>query len=305
MSTAARGRSRGHDEEEHENHERWLVSYADMITVLMALFIVLFAISQVDQQKFIQLKTGLADGYGANSQVPIPGGSGLLDAAGTALNPANLELDAAPEPVNLMDAAEGADGGKARERRKTEALLAAAQAEVDRLAAIQAELEAALSAEGLGDRVRFRVTERGLVAAVVADDVFFESASADLQPTGARVLDAVEPVLAALPEEIAVEGHANHLKISSSRYPTNWELSSARATTVVRRLLDKGLPPERLSATGFGEARPLYRINDSRAIAGNRRVDLVIVDQQPAAVRALIPQLAQARGVGAETVEGG
>ncbi len=305
MSTAARGRSRGHDEEEHENHERWLVSYADMITVLMALFIVLFAISQVDQQKFIQLKTGLADGYGANSQVPIAGGAGLLDSAGTALNPANLELDAAPSPVNLMDAQEGLDGGKERERRQTQALLDAAKAEVDRLAAIQAELEAALAKEGLGDRVRFSLTERGLVASVVADDVFFQSASADLQPTGVRVLDAVEPVLGSLTEEIAVEGHANHLKISTARYPTNWELSNSRATTVLRRLLDDGISPQRLSATGFGDARPLFPIDDPRAIAGNRRVDLVIIDQQPAAVRALIPQLAQARGLGAEPVEGG
>ena len=73
----------------------------------------------------------------------------------------------------------------------------------------------------------------------------------------------------------------------------------------MRRLLDDGVSPQRLSATGYGDARPLVPIDDPRAIAGNRRVDLVIIDQQPAAVRALIPQLAQARGLGAEPVEGG
>lgn len=296
MSAGGRGRSRrGGHEEEHENHERWLVSYADMITVLMALFIVLFAISQVDQQKFVQLKSGLAEGFGASSAIPIEGGTGMLSSNGSVPNPAQLEVDAAPAPVDLVDG--GGDAGD-ESARQAQARLDAAEAELDRLQQIQAALEAALDAQGLGDHVRFRVTERGLVAAVVADDVFFASASAQIQPKGLDVLDAMAPVLAQLEEPIAVEGNANHLQMTGGAYATNWELSSARATAVVRHLIDRGrMAPDRLSATGYGDTRPLFPIHDPQAVSGNRRVDLVVLDQQPAAVRDLIPQIAEARGL--------
>ena len=291
MSTAAR-RGRSQPEEEHENHERWLVSYADMITVLMALFIVLFAISQVDQQKFVELRNGLADGFGASTRVAVPGGAGILAAAGTVPDPMNLAAAAAPKPVDVSPASVKAAGteGAAVEQSVVEAL---ATKEAGRLAKIQHDLEAALAAKGLADRVAFRVTERGLVAAVVADDVFFASARADLQPTGVRVLDTLAPTLATLPEDIAVEGHANHLKISSTIYPTNWELSAARAASVVRHLADTdGLEPTRLSATGFSDTRPLFKKDSARALTGNRRVDLVIISSQPAEVRAFLPLIA-------------
>lgn len=295
MSAGGHGRSRrGGHAEEHENHERWLVSYADMITVLMALFIVLFAISQVDQQKFVQLKSGLAEGFGASSAIPIEGGTGMLTSNGSIPNPAQLEVDAAPAPVDLLDSGDTGDDSA----RQAQARLDAAEAELDRLLQIQAALEAALDAEGLSDQVRFRVTERGLVAAVVADDVFFADASAQIQPRGLEVLDVMAPVLAALPEQIAVEGNANHLPMTGGSYATNWELSSARATAVVRHLIDRGrMAPDRLSATGYGDTRPLFPVHDPQAITGNRRVDLVVLDQQPAAVRDLIPQLAEARGL--------
>jgi chemotaxis protein MotB len=295
VSAGGRGRSRrGAHAEEHENHERWLVSYADMITVLMALFIVLFAISQVDQQKFVQLKSGLAEGFGASSAIPIEGGTGMLSSNGSVPNPAQLEVDAAPAPVDLIDSGDTGENSA----RAAQARLDAAEAELDRLVEIQAALEAALDDKGLGDQVRFRITERGLVAAVVADDVFFASASARIQPRGLEVLDVMAPVLAGLPEQIAVEGNANHLPITGGSYATNWELSSARATAVVRHLIDRGrMAPDRLSATGYGDTRPLFPVHDPQAVTGNRRVDLVVLDQQPAAVRDLIPQLAEARGL--------
>lgn len=296
MSRASRGRRGAHAEEEHENNERWLVSYADMITVLMALFIVLFAISQVDQQKFVELRNGLAHGFGSSSTVPVNGGTGLLTDDGTVPNPTRLDVRAAPKPVNLTGngqggSAEGASGPV--DGTDPAATRAAAAKEVARLQEIERQLASALEARGLGDRVRFRVDERGLVAAVVADDVFFDSASAEIRPTGRRVLETLAPVLRGLPEDIAVEGHANHLPISGSVYPTNWELSAARAASVVRHLAGAGkVPATRMSATGFSDTRPLYPRSSPQALAGNRRVDLVIVSQQPAAVRALLPVLA-------------
>jgi chemotaxis protein MotB len=281
VSGGRRGRRR-HVEEEHENHERWLVSYADMITVLMALFIVLFAISQVDQQKFVELKAGLADGFGQSASVPVSGGTGLLTTSGIVPDPVQLDAGQGPgvAPAERTDADQSARQ-------------AAAQAELERLKRIQDELEASLEGRKLADRVRFRITDRGLVAAVVADDVFFASASAQIQPTGRRVLDAMAPTLRSLPEEIDVEGHANHLKIVGGQYPTNWELSTARAASVVRYLIEAGgLVPDHLVATGFGDTRPLYPTDDPQALSGNRRVDLVVVSEQPGDVRRLLPLLA-------------
>ena len=295
MSTSRRA---VHHEEEHENHERWLVSYADMITVLMALFIVLFAISQVDQQKFVELRNGLSDGFGASNRVAVPGGSGILDQAGSA--PAAMDIGPPAPPAMAVSAAPSAasapaetpapaatpGGGPGPDPAKVKA---AAKAEADRFKEIQAQLSAALNGQGLGDRVEFRITDRGLVVAIVADDVFFASASAALQPTGLRVLDTIAPELRPLPEDIAVEGHANNLPIASPLYPTNWELSAARAASVVRHLADDQVTPSRLEATGFGDTRPRFPIGSPQAVAGNRRVDLVIVSNQPAEVRALLP----------------
>ena len=140
----APSRTRSGHEEEHENHERWLVSYADMITVLMVLFIVLFAISQVDQPKFLELKSGLADGFGASSAIPVDGGAGRC--------PARTVTEPGPARGRR-----GARAGRPRQRRRgqgrrdgtaeAEARLAAAEAELDRLQQIQAALEAALDAE--------------------------------------------------------------------------------------------------------------------------------------------------------------
>ncbi len=165
---------------------------------------------------------------------------------------------------------------------------------MQKFGAIERAIRKSLAPTGLQDKVRFRVTDRGLTVAIVADDVFFESASADLRPKGRLVLQSVGPVLAPLSNDIAVEGNANNLAISSAIYPSNWELSGARASAVVRYLIGTdNISPQRLSATGFGSSRPLYPASDPRSVSYNRRVDLVVVSQQPAAVRALLPGLAK------------
>ena len=190
----------------------------------------------------------------------------------------------APTPdATPVDAAAGGAGPDPA------AVKAAAQQEADHFKALEAKLSAALDGQGLGNRVDFRITDRGLVVAIVADDVFFASASAALQPTGLRVLDTIAPALRPLGEDIAVEGHANNLPIASPLYPTNWELSAARAASVVRHLADDQVTPGRLEATGFGDTRPRFPVGSPQAVAGNRRVDLVVVSRQPAEVRALLP----------------
>lgn len=151
----------------------------------------------------------------------------------------------------------------------------------------------------MGSQVRYTIDERGLVIGLVANDVFFDAGSAVLQPAADAVLDAASPVLVAISDRITVEGHANVLP-TSGRYATNWELSSDRATQVLRHLVEvDGLPGARISATGFGDTRPLDPGSSPEALATNRRVDLVVHSPQPETVRGLIPAVIDGTAVAA------
>lgn len=300
-----RGRSRrggGHDEE-HVNHERWLVSYSDMITVLMALFIVLFAISQVDQQKYVQLRASLAAGFGDGTvnQSVLDGSDGTMDGltpateqqpdtstAGIVSADEGLGLQASdPSPEAVKDPAQ-----------VDASTLAAAQAEAAHLDEVKQHILAALGSAGLQDAVRFRMDERGLVLGLVADDVFFAQGSAQLTSTAMQVLDLAAPTLVGLQEQISVEGHANTVPISG-RYATNWELSSDRATQVLRHLVEgDGMPGNRIQAVGYGDTRPLVQGSGDDAMTANRRVDMVILSAAPEAVRALLPAVAAGSATG-------
>ncbi len=308
MSSGGHGQGRrrprgGGHEEEHENTERWLVSYSDMITVLMALFIVLFAISQVDQSKYISLRDSLAAGFGAPISTVVSGGQGALT-GGTSPKPAavNLAGDAgitATAGPSTTDTSVGASAAGSSSSSSSSAgvdpkTLAAAQAEASHLEAIEAEIKAKLDALGLSDRVRFTIDKRGLIIGLVADDVFFANGSADLTDTARQVLDGAGPALAALTEQISVEGHANVLPVSG-RYPTNWELSADRATQVLRRLVEADhVAPDRIMAVGYGDARPLVAGTSPAALMIDRRVDLVVLSSAPEQVRALVPTLVPA-----------
>ena len=288
--SAGRRRRRA-EEEEHVNHERWLVSYSDMITVLMALFIVLFAISQVDQEKYIALSKSLAAGFGDGevtvSTSTLDGNDGVLDG----LTPQDLEARG-EGTAGLVEADRGL--GRQGEDPAPVAsvdpqLLAAAQAEAAHLEEVRAALRAALLAQGLDAVVQMRIDERGLVLGLVADDVFFAPASAELTATARQVLDVAAPTLVSLAEQVTIEGHANVLPVGG-RYPTNWELSADRATQVLRHLVERdGMPPGRVSAVGYGDARPVAAGMDEASLAVNRRVDLVLLSDAPENVRALLP----------------
>lgn len=286
-------RQRGGHEEEHENHERWAVSYADMVTVLMALFIVLFAMSQIDQKKFEQLAQSLSMSFGNGMPSVLDGSDGVQDASIAAANPApvvpNLGADVA-NPASLGQG--GADGTASGGQTQAENNLAAARSEVQRLEGIQAQIEANLAAAGLQDKVQFRITDEGLVIGLVANDVFFDPSSAELTVGAQQVLDTVAPVLAQIGDDISVQGHANTIP-ASGRYATNWELSADRAVKVVRRLVEVGgIAADRAEALGFGDSHPTYDYSQAGAMEANRRVDVVVVSGVSEDVRALLPQVA-------------
>jgi chemotaxis protein MotB len=291
-----RKRPKKHEEEEHENHERWLVSYADMVTLLMCLFIVLFAMSQVDKAKFAALASGLSASFGA----PITALPGTT--------PEGSVLDSLPAPADI---AQGIANGDQVHQTQVEA--AAAQAAIERaqrvaaeaqgayddMAEARAKIDAALAEAGYSGAARYEIDERGLVVHIVADAVLFDAEKAELRPEGRQILDAMAPTLIGLPNVLRVEGHANHLPVDpKGAWPSNWELSSYRASTVLRWLAGDGVPEPRMSATGYSSTRPLVPESDPTALSVNRRVDVVVLSTASAEANALLPGIEAAhRGV--------
>ncbi|MCU1375556.1 MAG: OmpA/MotB domain protein [Actinomycetia bacterium] len=248
-----RVRRRDHEEEAHDNEERWLLTYADMITLLMVLFIVLFSIGQLDLKKFQQLSSGLAQSFGTAQNVALTGGTGVLDGGDS--------------PLDSQTA--------------TEILQAQQQAAADAQRQLQETAEKvkeALVGQGLGDKVTFRFEDRGLVLQIVTDDVLFDLGKADLRPEGRAVLDGLVPALKDVPNKLSVEGHTDNRPISGFPFASNWELSTYRATSVLRYLVEqRGLDAKRIAAAGYGEEQPLVPNDTLEHQAKNRRVEIVVL----------------------------
>lgn len=273
-------------EEEHEDSERWLVSYADMMTVLVALFIVLYAISQVDEVKYDQLRQSLAAGFNAPQVSILSDGAGVLTD-----NPTESVVPAVDKIIpSTVDESTSGDGGDSTGAgdAASPADIAAARVEYQSFAELAEKIDTALAAGGMEGVVQFRIDERGLVIGMITDEVFFASESAVLTPTSQAVVDTMTPFMLPLPNEISIEGHAD--SVPTARYASNWELSSDRATQVLRRMVEAdGMPPTRISAVGYGDSRPLQPNETAEGLTANRRVDLVVLSDQPERIRALLP----------------
>lgn len=256
-------RRKKHVEAEHDGpDERWMASYMDMVTVLMCLFIVLFAMSAVDQEKFEALKNSLATGFGQDP-------SEFTDASGGVIVPAELVSE---EGEGFTD-------------------IQLALNEVQELQQLRDEISTNLSASGLEHTVSFTIDERGLTVRLVGSETFFDTNRTALAPTAVSVLNAAGPAIAASPYRVSVEGHADG-RPSVAPFDTNWELASGRATTVLRYLVEStGVPAHRIGAVGFGSARPLVEEVSPEAQSTNRRVDIVVLSALPEAVRSLVPSI--------------
>jgi chemotaxis protein MotB len=267
----------GHDEEhgEHENEERWLLTYADMITLLMVLFIVMFAISQVDQKKFMELSQGLSSGFGApvtmlsGSDAMLNNGdsvvSEVMTVPGQNLGRGSESQESTMDPAQVAELAQATEQAQVAE-------------EVAKLKEAREALERALAEAGQENGATFRFDERGLVVSIATDKVLFANGSADLTSQGRTILHALGPTLRELPNRLSVDGHTNRLPINTDRFPSNWELSTARATGVLRYLsTHDDVPVSRMSATGFADTQPLLPVSDPRSLTVNRRVEIVVI----------------------------
>jgi chemotaxis protein MotB len=275
-----RRRRRPAAEQIHGNHERWLLTYADMITLLMVLFIVLFAISVVDKKKFAELADGLAHQFGGSAKV-LPTGTGVLD-GGRTTNPDRGQLANSPTlPIAAIHQSQpdhSGDGESTVTSPQSKARQQLLEQEKEALAEAKRQIEAALQAKGLQSSVSFAVTSRGLVVSIVTDQVLFDTGQAELKPVGKQVLDAIAPALRQLPNDISIEGHTDDVPISGPPFASNWELSAVRATTVLRYLVDAdGLQPARMSATGYADTKPVVPNDSAAHRAQNRRVEVVVL----------------------------
>lgn len=238
-------------------HERWLVSYADMITLLMALFVILFALGRLDLAKLEKFQEGFTAGLGENLGVNV--GSGGGSGAGV--------LEGGPSPVGAVRALE--------EQQEAEEAEAADQARLQR---VRERIVDDLRQVGLDDKVKFRIDARGLVVSVVTDEVLFDLGKAALRPEGRDVLDGLARSLRDLPNQLIVEGHTDDRPITGGPFATNWELSTARATTVLRYLLDThGIAANRVSASGYAEQKPIVPNDSNENRDRNRRVEIIVV----------------------------
>ncbi|AMB58745.1 OmpA/MotB family protein [Microterricola viridarii] len=259
MSRSTGRKRRAEPTEEHVD-ERWMASYMDMVTVLMCLFIVLFAMSTVDQDKFIALKNSLATGFGSVDVGKLDTASGVV------------------VPEDLVDE-QGAGF--------TDSDLASA--EVDGLIQLREQLRSALATQNLEHTVTFVIDQRGLTIGLIGWETFFQPNSIQLQGNALAVVDTIGPILASAAHAVSVEGHADY-RGSPTPFPTDWELSGGRATQVLRRMVESaGFPGDHISAVGYGSTRPARTGDSPEDAAVNRRVDVAVLSELPESVRELIP----------------
>lgn len=273
----SRGRRRKHDEHEVENSERWLLTYADMITLLLALFIVLFSISTINQKKFLALAFGLKQTFDPKPGV-LPNSNGLLNEAALAKtageNQNPLFKGSVASTTTIVPGQQQPEGSGSSTSQATPP----ATVPASNLEQLQQEINRALVAKGLSAAVSLQLQARGLVVQILADKVFFATDSADLGPLGSEVVDAVASVLRTDNYDIDVEGYTDNQAITGGPFSSNEELSAVRAVNVVLRLENTDrLSPNRLSATGYGDTHPLAPNTTPQNMALNRRIDIVIL----------------------------
>ena len=227
--------------EEHENHERWLVSYADFITLLFAFFVVMYSVSSVNEGKYRVLSESMVSAF--TNHKPL-GQMSVVELPLEQTRPA-MEKQVQQRPDDFQVYVQVANALESLEHGSTD--------------------------------VSVQNTARG-ISIKIKDEVAFDSGSVELKRGALEILDLLAALVKNLPNLISVEGHTDTIPIRSAQFPSNWELSAARSAALVRYFINKHqLSPERFSATGFGGERPLESNATPEGRSANRRVEIVIL----------------------------
>ncbi|EEG08143.1 flagellar motor protein MotD [Pseudogulbenkiania ferrooxidans] len=257
---------RRRSEDEHENHERWLVSYADFITLLFAFFVVMYAISSVNEGKYRVLSSAIVDAFRTGTTIslqttPPTGGANTM-----------IEV-AQNKPV--------AKAVKGEQQLKEQA----------RLGSLASDLQKVMEPLVKGGQVKITQSPKG-VTIEIRDSALFPIAQAQPAPQSLQVLAQMAKVLSQVDNPITVEGFTDNIPIRNTFYPSNWELSAARAGSVVRLFVENGIAPARLVAVGRAENLPVADNTSEEGRASNRRVSITVrsvtaEDSKPLAVESL------------------
>lgn len=273
--------------EEHLNHEAWAIPYGDLVTLMMAFFVVMYAISVVDAGKYRVLSNSLVEAFGARIPVaPIQIGEPsmalnlLTDDVHRSLAPIELQGGASarqnrtslPDPLtpqdvafeNILDSVEGVERARI----------------LSEIGEMSEEIESSLGDLIQDDNIRVQRRSYWLELAINSN-LLFKSGSATLEAGARPVLENVARILAKRDARIHVEGHTDNLPINNPIYPSNWELSSGRAATVVNLFAQNEVDPERMVAIGYAEFQPLASNETETGRAQNRRVTVIVLPGPP------------------------
>ncbi len=225
---------------------RWLLTYADMITLLTAFFIMMYSMSVLNLNKFKQVAISVRSGFGGDLE-----GAGVFKDGGVVTMDNPNKIPNPGEPLSM----------------------------------VMKQLDQYIKKHRLQDRVTTRMEKRGLVVSLSSDELLFDLGRAEIRPEAKQVLDKMANVLRAIHNDVLVEGHTCDLPIATFLYPSNWELSTARATEVVRYMIEtKGLDPKRIGAAGYADARPYLPNTSEKNRRYNRRVDIVVLSGEEAMI---------------------
>ncbi len=246
-------------DDEDENHERWLVSYADFITLLFAFFVVMYAISSVNQKKYEQLSDAMGSAF--TGKVSADGQIIQLNTAAKAGNTQGALQKNILKPLPLSQL----QAEKAKKERET--MLKVAVDLSSKLTNLINEKKVNVGQNNLGVRID------------INDSLLFEPGSADLSQRASPLMAQISEILNTSHYAVQIEGHTDNTPIHSEVFFSNWELSALRASSVVRMLIDQGVQEKRLSATGFGSTQPISDNETPEGRSKNRRVAIMIMYQ--------------------------
>lgn len=238
MQMARSRRKRG--QEEHQNHDRWLITYADLITLLLIFFIILYSMSKIDLVKFEQISLSLSSAIPTNDRINI---------------------ESPPDP--------GQD-------KVVEDDVAKAEQERVQLDELKKKIEDYIQSNNLSSEVNVIETERG-VQITLNDAALFKSGDAVLKQEAQTILGGLAPFLKLVSNEVEVEGHTDDVPIKNANFRSNWELSAQRAINVLHFFDSVDLPAERMHAVGYAHTQPLVKNDSDQNRASNRRVNLVVL----------------------------
>lgn len=245
--------------EPHVNHERWLVSYADFITLLFAVFVVLYAMGQSDKAKVEQVMQAIQQSFGMSTAGATAPKVNVIPSQSMTVIP-SLKPEIKINPMGRSRS------GQAKTR-----------AEEKDFRQIKSSVEAYLVKQGAQSKVTLEITRRGLIVSL-KEAGFFNSGQASIKPEAYELINTIAEVMTQYNNPLRLEGHTDNVPISTAQFPSNWELSTARATQGVKYLMKNfEVDSNKISATGYAEFRPIADNATAEGRAKNRRVDLVML----------------------------